>query len=226
MALESVTSEVLQQHTSSPRDKSEGPTVYVGRPADDADIDGLELSAAARILGISIDDIWRQVRNGKLIARTERGQVLVYTDSASIASVDGLPPLPKQKSIEQVAHDAQVAGDVTVEHHHVATNRDNYYPTPLGQTTPSDRQEIALLIDHLSLAKEENREILRLTNESMSRLSELTDKMIEMKDSIIESKDEQMQILKQRLTEQTQELRQALKAKEDLETLTQALQRK
>jgi pilus assembly protein TadC len=96
----------------------------------------------------------------------------------------------------------------------------------LGErVSPSDRQEVALLIDHLSLAKEENREILRLTHESMSRLSEMTDKMLDMKDSIISSKDEQMQILKQRLAEQTEQLRQVLREKEDLETLTEALQK-
>jgi hypothetical protein len=59
----------------------------------------------------------------------------------------------------------------------------------------------------------------------MSKLSEMTDRMLEMKDSIIASKEEQMQILKQRLAEQSSELRQALQQKEDLETLTEALQR-
>jgi hypothetical protein len=49
--------------------------------------------------------------------------------------------------------------------------------------------------------------------------------MLEMKDSIIASKEEQMQILKQRLAEQSSELRHALQQKEDLETLTEALQR-
>ena len=81
-----------------------------------------------------------------------------------------------------------------------------------------------LLIDHLSLAKEENREILRLTQDAMSRLTHMTDVMLDMKDALIASKEEQMSILKLRLSEQSADLTRALKENEDLETLTMALQ--
>lgn len=197
-----------------------GPDLYVGRPSDDEDIDGMELSTAARHLGVSIDEIWRRVRNGKLVARTNRGQVMVYTDASTIVTMEGLPPLPNSAESEwtkPILDRGDVYKTTSGEHNQISV---------LGErVSASDRQEIALLIDHLSLAKEENREILRLTQESMSRLSEMTDKMLDMKDTIISSKDEQMQILKQRLAEQTEQLRQVLREKEDLETLTEALQK-
>lgn len=223
MALESTRSENLKKRVHSPDNRKDAPTVFVGAAGEDQDIDGLELSAAAQTLGVSVDDIWRQVRNGKLLARTERGQVRVYTDTATITSIEGLPPLPEvdralMASKPAVHHASEVEPSK-------AARMEELYPPALIQSHSSDRQEIALLIDHLSLAKEENREILRLTHESMSRLSEMTDKMLAMKDSVIASKEEQMLILKQRLTEQAQELRQALQEKEDLETLTAALQR-
>jgi hypothetical protein len=220
MALESTRSTNRKQSNNSSRNNANGPTVFFGQSSDDTEIDGLELSAAAQILGVSVDDIWRQVRNGKLIARTERGQVLVYTDCEFISGLEGLPPLPSSSvTIEPIPTSAS-------EEPQKAVRMEELYPSALVQShQPSDRQEIALLIDHLSLAKEENREILRLTSESMSKLSEMTDRMLEMKDSIIASKEEQMQILKQRLAEQSSELRQALQQKEDLETLTEALQR-
>jgi hypothetical protein len=219
MALESTRSTNRKPSNNSNRNNLNGPTVFFGQSSDDTEIDGLELSAAAQILGVSVDDIWRQVRNGKLIARTERGQVLVYTDCELISGLEGLPPLPPSGvTIEPNSTSAS-------EEPQKAVRMEELYPSALVQSQPSDRQEIALLIDHLSLAKEENREILRLTSESMSKLSEMTDRMLEMKDSIIASKEEQMQILKQRLAEQSSELRQALQQKEDLETLTEALQR-
>jgi hypothetical protein len=219
MALESTRSTNRKPSNNSNRNNANGPTVFFGQSSDDTEIDGLELSAAAQILGVSVDDIWRQVRNGKLIARTERGQVLVYTDCELISGLEGLPPLPPSGvTIEPNSTS-------TSEEPQKAVRMEELYPSALVQSQPSDRQEIALLIDHLSLAKEENREILRLTSESMSKLSEMTDRMLEMKDSIIASKEEQMQILKQRLAEQSSELRQALQQKEDLETLTEALQR-
>lgn len=196
-----------------------GHDLYVGRPSGDDDIDGMELSKAARHLGVSIDEIWRRVRNGKLVARTDRGQVMVYTDASTIVTMEGLPPLPNPTESEpdKSTNKGVDTKAVGIEYNQISV---------IGErVSSSDRQEVALLIDHLSLAKEENREILRLTQESMSRLSEMTDKMLDMKDSIISSKDEQMQILKQRLAEQTEQLRQVLREKEDLETLTVALQR-
>lgn len=196
-----------------------GPELFVGRSPDDDDIDGMELSKAARQLGVSIDEIWRRVRNGKLVARTDRGQVMVYTDASTIVTMEGLPPLPNLTDPEWTKSTSHVDASKSTGMDH---NQISVISEPVS---PSDRQEIALLIDHLSLAKEENREILRLTQESMSRLSEMTDKMLDMKDSIISSKDEQMQILKQRLAEQTEQLRQVLREKEDLETLTEALQK-
>jgi len=220
------TSSKNRKHSNHPSANNSGnPTVFFGQANDDIEIDGLELSVAAQILGVSLDDIWRQIRNGKLIARTERGQVLVYTDCDSFASIEGLPPLPSSQVTVEAGTTAGTSKKLNMEPDK-AVRMEELYPSALVQSASSERQEIALLIDHLSLAKEENREILRLTNESMSRLSEMTDKMLDMKDSIIASKEEQMLILKQRLTEQALELRQALQEKEDLETLTQALQRR
>jgi hypothetical protein len=214
---------VLNRQSSRSDTKTTGsentPELFVGRSSDDDDIDGMELSKAARHLGVSIDEIWRRVRNGKLVARTDRGQVMVYTDASTVVTMEGLPPLPNSTAREwtKSASNSDDSKLVDTEYNQISVLSE--------RVSSSDRQEVALLIDHLSLAKEENREILRLTHESMSRLSEMTDKMLDMKDSIISSKDEQMQILKQRLAEQTEQLRQVLREKEDLETLTEALQK-
>lgn len=194
----------------------ENEPLFVGGPITDHDIDGLELSHAAQVLGISVDEIWRRVRNGLLIARTVRGKVLVYTDMREMLMEEGLPPPPTIASPE-----AKPPVDATVTAYH-------HQPVAM-QASPSassSSQELALLIDHLSLAKDENREILRLTQDSMARLTQMTDAILEMKDAVIATKEEQMSILKTRLSEQAAELTRILKEKEDLETLAQALQSK
>ncbi len=192
-----------QVSSIDPRD-----VLFVGPVVTD-EIDGLELSDAADMLGVSVDEVWRRIRNGVLLARTEKGKVLVYTDQAFSGQNDHLPPPP----------------DLTPTNQGYGAIRDLAFELPRTELAVSRHsQEIALLIDHLSLAKEENREILRLTQDSMARLTQMTDAMMDMKDSIIASKEEQMSILKERLAEESANLLCALKEKEDLETLTQALQ--
>jgi hypothetical protein len=195
--------------------------VFVGPLSTDYEIDGLELSKAAQVLGISIDEIWKRIRNGLLIARTTKGQVLVYTDMTEILAHEGLPPPPTTTLVS--ASDVMNFGET--QRSPQGTVRVLNVMTP-AVTSASSSQELALLIDHLSLAKDENREILRLTQDSMARLTHMTDAILEMKDAVIATKEEQVAILKQRLSAQSADLIQALKDKEDLETLTQALQSK
>jgi hypothetical protein len=208
--------------------------LFVGPLIEDSDIDGLELAEAARVLGISSDEVWRRIRNGILLARTVRGKVLVYTDLKGFENRERTPNTPsiqtestqKLTATPQAQSMADSLPQIPFSHpsetYHVAT--DSLFMVPHDEAASRGHQEIVLLIDHLSLAKEENREILRLTQDAMARLTHMTDAMLEMKDSVISSKEEQMAILKLRLSEQSAELIRTLKEKEDLLTLTEALQ--
>lgn len=185
--------------------------LYVGPATGDQDIDGLELSDAARALGISVDEIWRRIRNGRLMARTMRGKVLVYTDMSEFLSTEGLPPPPLAVSAPTTTTVA------TINYTNSAV------PIVYERNDNVHSQELALLIDHLSLAKDENREILKLTQDSMNRLTQMTDAILEMKDAMLAAKDEQLKNLHSSLENQAAELVKILKEKEDLETLTQTL---
>jgi DNA-directed RNA polymerase specialized sigma24 family protein len=208
-------------NTLGPLVESDEVSVFVGPSSDADDIDGLELSQAARQLGVSVDEVWRRIRNGALVARTSLGKVHVYTDATQMNDIEGLPPLPKSSLVS-----ASTDGTLKIEPLGIEASLETGLTNTLrDHIETTQRQEVALLIDHLSLAKEENREILRLTHDSMARLTEMTDKILEMKDTIIASKEEQMSLMKQRFREQSEELLNALKEKEDLETLTQALQK-
>lgn len=83
--------------------------------------------------------------------------------------------------------------------------------------------EIALLLDHLSLAKEENREILKMTQESIRKVTELTDTIVEMKDSLLEARETQILFLKDQLDGREKEIRKLKQQKEDLEILAQTI---
>ena len=189
--------------------------ILVGPAVEDTEIDGVDLSAAADRLGISEDDVWRRIRNGQLLARTVRGRVLVYT-TFPVTLDNGLPPIPCQKAPsartnENIQSDQPLQAPVST--HSSITVMDDQ----------SRSHEVALLLDHLSLAKEENREILRLTQDSMGRMSQMTDAMLQMKDDVIAAREAQLSDLRERINGQAEELRRALRAKEDLETLTRAL---
>lgn len=83
--------------------------------------------------------------------------------------------------------------------------------------------EIALLLDHLSLAKEENREILKMTQESIRKVTELTDTIVEMKDSLLDARETQILFLKDQLDGREKEIRKLKQQKEDLEILAQTI---
>jgi hypothetical protein len=93
-------------------------------------------------------------------------------------------------------------------------------PVPTERITNT---ELALLLDHLSLAKEENREILKMTQESIRKVTELTDTIVEMKDSVIDAKEAQIMFLKDQLESREKEIRKLLQQKEDLEILAQTI---
>lgn len=190
---------------------------FFGPSIDDVDIDGLDLETAAQTLGIAVDDLWRRIRNGQIMARSERGKVYVYTQNSAKAQAkaatvekEDLPPPPGP----EVETPSQVI---------LTQMQESLVNEAVGTSLTVANREIALLIDHLSLAKDENREIIRFTRESMSRLTEMTDTMLQMKDEVIAAREQQVEMLHERIKTQTEELRAALREKENLETLTRNL---
>ncbi|MEY4630465.1 MAG: hypothetical protein RIQ81_585, partial [Pseudomonadota bacterium] len=185
------------------------------------ELDGLTIDAYASRQGISTEQVWEKLRRGQLVGRTSRGQVLVYesigaaalavpaANQSTRASQDGdLPPLEF----------GGVAGRDGGQDHHQQS-----LMTVDGAGAMSNSTELALLLDHLSLAKEENREILRLTQDTLTKLSAMTDAVVQMKDEVIKSKDVQLADLQRALTEKEQNIAKLRQEKEDLEMLNRTL---
>jgi hypothetical protein len=122
-----------------------------------------------------------------------------------------LPPLPIDEPQVPGGQERTVFG---------ASNSSPMLPATTERITNT---ELALLLDHLSLAKEENREILKMTQESIRKVTELTDTIVEMKDTVIEAKETQIMFLKDQLETREKEIRKLMQQKEDLEILAQTI---
>jgi hypothetical protein len=83
--------------------------------------------------------------------------------------------------------------------------------------------EVALLIDHLSLAKEENREILNFAQQSLAQVREITSQIVSSKDELLRLREEKIQLLEEKLARNLHELKKLSQEKEDLEMLTMEL---
>ena len=136
---------------------------------------------------------------------------LVHATLSSKFSASSLPPLPGSES------DALRDNDRTF---HGASSSPQVLPATTERVTNT---ELALLLDHLSLAKEENREILKMTQESIRKVTELTDTIVEMKDTVIDAKETQIMFLKDQLETREKEIRKLMQQKEDLEILAQTI---
>jgi hypothetical protein len=164
------------------------------------------------VTGLPESEVWRRVRRGELVGRNSHGQLLIYelgaapteragAMQASPMDLEALPPLPSNlPAVPNVG-----AGALAL------TERAGH------------SQELALLLDHLSLAKEENREILRMTQDSIRKVTELSDSIVEMKDAVIEAKDAQLAAQRGEVERLQEEIRKLRQHNEDLDTLTRAL---
>ncbi|MEZ4743941.1 MAG: hypothetical protein R3B45_16090 [Bdellovibrionota bacterium] len=89
--------------------------------------------------------------------------------------------------------------------------------------TSNEHPELALLLDHLSLAKEENKEIIKLTQDTINKITEMSESIVSMKNEVIAAKSQQILTLKEQLELQGQEIRKLQQEKEDLEMLANSI---
>ncbi len=143
-------------------------------------------------------DVWEEIRAGKLEAREFGGEVFILTPQVRVAgaSVDHeeLPSL----WAEGVNHLALTG-------------------------TMTQNPEMALLIDHLSLAKEENREILMFAQQSLAQVREITSQIVSSKDELLKLRDEKIQLLEEKLVLSQKTLKKLAQEKEDMEMLAMEL---
>lgn len=228
--------QVMEEEASSYADEAPDPQAEV--------TEGLPLEVFAERRGIQETDVWRRIKAGELIGRTHRGRLYVYeTPQALDLAPDPSPDLAQSEPAEPRAEPAigplsggaastgdgrdlppppTGGGDEAVPPGRTGAegpSRESQDANTLAVRGPGESSETALFLDHLSLAKEENREILKMTQESLRKMTELTDSVVEMKDSVIEAKEAQIQALKEQLAASSQKISELKQEKEDLEML-------
>ncbi|MCX6117591.1 MAG: hypothetical protein NT027_08625 [Proteobacteria bacterium] len=199
--------------------------MLLGPAIGDFELDGVEINQAAVDLNISIDDIWKRIRNGQLVARTHRGKVYVYSDYEKSRQLNSeqpevLPPLPSEMldTIESYNFSSSDLATSEVQSQDLSVHFD---PNHEDQDY---KQNVALMIHHLNLAKEENRDIIRFTTEAMTKLTQMSDAMIKLKDSLIISKDEALEEMTRQVNQSSAELQRLARENEKLATVAKFLE--
>lgn len=180
---------------------------------------GLEIEHFAVQQGLTTQQVWDLLKAGKIFGKASGGRLFVFDEESSFLMGDKseldspkipgfLPPLPGQNPRTIVG--AQKDGEPAMN-------------LPALARDPANHTEMTLFLDHLSLAKEENREILHLARESVARVTSLSDTVIAVKDSLIEAKDREIQYLRQLLDGKEKAMTKLQQENEDLQILNRAL---
>ncbi|MEI8026092.1 MAG: hypothetical protein WCI18_07070 [Pseudomonadota bacterium] len=143
-------------------------------------------------------DVWEEIRAGKLEAREFGGEVYILTP---------------QVRVEGAALDHEELPSLW------AQGANHLSLTGASVQNP----EMALLIDHLSLAKEENREILKFAQQSLAQAREITSQIVSSKDELLKLRDEKIQLLEEKLARSHETLKKLSQEKEDIEMLAMEL---
>ncbi|MGE0172816.1 MAG: hypothetical protein AB7T49_08525 [Oligoflexales bacterium] len=96
-------------------------------------------------------------------------------------------------------------------------------PSFVGAFADKDPAELTLFLDHLSLAKEENKEILKLTQASIQQITDLSQSLLTSKDEMIKTKSNQIAILQEKVRRREKIIIQLRQEIEDLKMLNKTL---
>jgi len=219
--------EVSSLENFSPENHASESSVPESSVSPNSLMDGLTIEEYARRQYLSQDEVWNLLRRGQLVGRTSRGKVLVYESIGAAAIANPAPTTVRQPS-EGDLPPLEFGATTTPSEALQGATSAGFPGTPnaivsLENSGLPQSTELALLLDHLSLAKEENREILRLTQDTLTKLSAMTDAVVQMKDEVIKSKDVQLAALREALEHKDRTMAQLLQEKEDLEILNRTL---
>ena len=211
----------------------------------DEDFDGRELSRFAADKKLTPEQVWEKIKSGQLVARCHQGRMYV------LENLDQMSDLMKKvrpiKRKEQPQWNAPFDGTNDTEDQAMAAGQTEIagtYEDPMdvaenftqGSAGPDPREggylatrplshppEIALLLDHLSLAKEENKDILKLTQNAISQITSMTNSMLSLKEELLTAKDDQLKLYKQHMDAKELQLNMLKQEVEDLKMLTRFL---
>lgn len=170
--------------------------------------------------------LWEEIKKGKIIAREIGGEVFILPQKQSSDT------RPGASSEGPAVSFSSITKKVEPNRTGASSKRENTDSLPNLPTTGkflglngsnSDSPEVALLLDHLSLAKEENKEILSMAQKSLEQVKEITKEIVSAKDEVILAKEEKIKLLEEKLLAKERSLNETQQKLEDLEMLTKSL---
>jgi hypothetical protein len=201
---------------------------------------GIDISSYCEQNHSSKSEIWQKVRRGELLAKHSGGMLWIIDPSLPTE-----PELEFDESAIESDHKTLPSGSTNSTKSEGSVGFDSGLPPiPSGTAqnesssgNPRESVELALLIDHLSLAKDENREILKMAQESLERISSMAERVVSTKEQLIKEKEvrlneqsdmlstqrEQIELLKVRLQSQEQDMLKLRREVENLEILSRSL---
>lgn len=201
---------------------SSGPTIGYQSTSHDDEIHGVELNEYAKKRDLTREQVWHQIRRGDLVARSENGFLYVYGKNAE-------QPLSLKEPRLGTSTKNEDASSLNLSQ---KTGGSHLPPVPADVDLPdvvtrSKSPEVALLLENLIQAKEEQKEILQFSQRSIEQITTLSQETIASKNAVIDeknrsltSKNSEISSLKEKLADQEQKLRKLQQEKEDLEILT------
>lgn len=184
---------------SSPQENSPAAAIIgTDSTINDDEIHGLELREYSRKFNLETSEVWKKIRRGELVARTENGFIYVYGHSVPDHSLSDFTNETGQLQKSPTdANNVFPRGDL-----------DELPPLPMEINTDasetryledSSSPTVALLLDHLALAKEENRKVLAFTQDAIIRITKMSDTIVDMKDSLINEKEKLLKVQEQKI---------------------------
>lgn len=241
--------DLLKSHSTLETEKNQD---YIHMPdispreSLDEEFNGIDIKVYAKQHQLSVNDVWRKIHTGKLLARSEKGKLLIYKETLQNGpkfqlhekvQIDTGLRKSEKKLKPNLSRDHKISTQLKNNAKNLETEELPAIPstqitssmvkssTDLEPVTNSLARtpEMALLLDHLSLAKEENKELLQLTRESIANVTKMSERIVSLKDEVIESKNIQIQAYKSKLAEQEKLIKLLSQKNEDLEMLTKSM---
>jgi hypothetical protein len=183
---------------------------------------GLTITDYARQIQAPTQTVWADIQRGALPARMINGEIFVFPDTNFVAE----QPLQGGRAKEPDFDPSAATAEPTHEHELLPPLGDRATRALVHREDGTPITDMTLLLDHLSLAKEENKEILRLTKDSIERITAMTDNLMAMKDEVIKTKEHEISLLNRELNGRDVELKKLRQELEDLQMLAETLLQK
>ncbi len=168
---------------------------FLGAAAD-SEPEHLSLEQYASLKNISIEAAWTQVQRGQVLARFKDDELSIFLQeaprlnySAPKPSQNMLMPLPQSNHRQQ------------------------------NQIVSNSPSELSLLIDHLSLAKEENLELIRFTQSTLTEMRQTYEAGAKLKEQAIAEAKTQTQLAEEKLAKALMDIENLKQQIEDLKML-------